>query len=204
MEATPTSNASHDASHGPGAGSAPGDDSIIFAYRFCSRCGSPMGTREIYGLVRPVCPSCGHVVLLGPHPAAGCIIQQAGKLLLIRRRFNPGRGDWAFPAGYVEWDETVEAAAAREVEEETGLIVAVGDIVSVSSYVDSPSKHGISLLFEASVVGGALQPADDALDAVFFATDALPENIAFPTHRLALQRWRARHGFAAPEPGGAQ
>lgn len=164
-------------------------------YRFCSECGSPMGERELAGRPRPACPTCGHVIFLSPHPAAGCCVLQDGKLLMVRRRYNPGRGDWCFPAGYVEWDEEVEAAAVREVEEETGLQVELGEVLSVASYFDSPAKHGLIVLFEATVAGGELAAADDALEAAFFPLDALPENIAFETHRLALARLRARRGL---------
>jgi len=157
-----------------------------------------MGERVLFGRGRPACPTCGHVVFLSPHPAAGCCVLHDGRVLMVRRRYNPALGDWCFPAGYVEWDETIEAAAAREVEEETGLQVEVGDLVSAASYFESPTRHGVIVLFEARVLGGTLTPADDALEAAFFPLDAPPPNIAFETHRLALARLRQRVASRQP------
>lgn len=96
---------------------------------------------------------------------------QHGRLLLVQRDVDPERGRWALPAGFLDADESPQAAAARECREETGLEVAVGDLLGLY-----PAGSGTSffLAFTATVVGGALAAGDDARDARFFASDELP------------------------------
>ena len=112
----------------------------------------------------------------------GAVVRDdAGRLLLVRRGVAPGKGLWALPAGYVDADEDPRLAAAREVLEETGLVVEVGPVVDVY-----PGGGGASffLAFTATVVGGVLEAADDALEAGFFGVDDLPP-LAFESTRSA-------------------
>jgi acetyl-CoA carboxylase carboxyl transferase subunit beta len=107
-----------------------------------------------------------------------------GRLLLVRRGVPPAKGRWALPAGYVDADEDPRTAAAREVLEETGLVVEIGAVIDVY-----PGGGGASffLAFEAKLVGGVLQAGDDAEDARFFAADALPD-LAFASTAAAARR----------------
>jgi 8-oxo-dGTP diphosphatase len=100
------------------------------------------------------------------HPtvrAVGAVITRAdGLLLLIKRGNEPGRGLWSLPGGRVEPGETDVAAVAREVQEETGLVVAVGGLAGRVQR----GRYDISDYF-ATVVSGELEAATDALDAVW-------------------------------------
>ena len=71
--------------------------------------------------MRPVCPQCGYIVYYNPLVATGALIEQAGRIVLVRRAVEPRAGFWGLPAGYVEADETAEEAATREVREETQI-----------------------------------------------------------------------------------
>lgn len=117
---------------------------------------------------------------------------RSAKVLLARRRFEPWKDHWYIPSGFVEYGDEVEATAAREIREETGLIVEVGPVFGIYSYFDDPRQHGIIILYRAVVTGGVLQAGDDASEVAFFAADALPpeEQIGFATHRRALAEWR--------------
>jgi 8-oxo-dGTP diphosphatase len=96
-----------------------------------------------------------------PVRAVGAVIQRAdGRLLLIKRGNEPGRGLWSLPGGRVEPGESDEAAVAREVAEETGLVVTVGELAGRIQR----GRYDISDYF-AEVVGGELAAATDALDA---------------------------------------
>lgn len=112
----------------------------------------------------------------------GVVVRDAeGRLLLVRRGVDPGRGLWALPAGFVDAGEDPRAAAAREALEETGLVVQVGGVVDV---FPAGGQTSFFLAFDAVVTGGVLVAGDDATDVGFFAADALPE-LAFASTRAA-------------------
>lgn len=151
--------------------------------RFCASCGAP--TALTYG-PRPVprCTSCGRMHFRDPKVGVGALVRDpAGRLLLVQRAVSPGKGLWALPAGYVDAGEDPRLAASREVREETGLEVTCGRVVDVY-----PGGGGASffLAFEATLDGGTLAAADDALDARFFALDELPE-LAFDSTSDAVR-----------------
>ena len=160
---------------------------------FCSACAAPLDTSGRH----PVCTGCGRTHFRDPKVGVGVVVHdEQDRLLLVQRGVGPGKGRWALPAGFVDADEDPRAAAAREAQEETGLVVEVGAVVDV---YPTPGRAGggggasFFLAFEARVVGGELAAADDALDAGFFAADALPE-LAFPSTEDAARRVRARAG----------
>ena len=155
--------------------------------RHCTRCGAPVAAGEGPRAV-PTCTACGHRHFRDPKVGVGAVVRDAeGRLLLVRRGVPPARGLWALPAGYVDAGEDPREAAAREVLEETGLVVRCGAVVDVY-----PGGGGASffLAFEAALVGGALAAADDALDAAFFPLDALPE-LGFASTQDVVARLRA-------------
>jgi 8-oxo-dGTP diphosphatase len=95
----------------------------------------------------------------------------AGRLLLIRRRNEPGAGLWSLPGGRVEAGETDEQAVVREVAEETGLRVTCGPLVGA---VDRPGRAGTVLRirdYAALVTGGELSAGDDAADAQWVTSE---------------------------------
>ena len=89
-------------------------------------------------------------------------------------------GYWAVPAGFVHYGEEIREAAARELEEETGLIADVGDVVWVASNFHDPAKLTVGIWFAGTVTGGTLEAGDDADEAGFFDLDDLPP-LAFST-----------------------
>ncbi len=87
-----------------------------------------------------------------------------GEILLVQRGRDPGRGLWAVPGGKVKPGEPMKTAARREVFEETGLEVEIGEAVWVGEYIDE-GHHIVLIDFAGAVVGGELKAADDAQDA---------------------------------------
>ncbi len=170
--------------------------------RFCPACGAPTVERHIDHYMRSVCTSCGKILYRNPVPATGCVVEQEGSVLLARRKFEPWKGCWYVPSGFVEYGDDVEETARREVREETGLVVELGPLFGVYSYFDDPRQDGIIILYRASVVGGALEAGDDAAEVAFFAANRLPpgDQIGFASHRQALREWRDEvlHGRMAP------
>ena len=157
--------------------------------RFCSRCGGELAEREVGGRWRPACPACGFVVYLDPKVACGVLIERQGRVLLVRRRNEPGRGLWCLPSGFEDADESPEATARREALEETGLHVVLDGVLGIYHYTDDPRGAGILVIFRASSDGDPV-PGDDADEVAFFAADALP-HISHHTHRRALADWLA-------------
>jgi 8-oxo-dGTP diphosphatase len=120
--------------------------------------------------------------------AVDAIVERPEGVLLIERR-NPPPG-WALPGGFVEYGETVERAAARELEEETGLVAESLEQFGVySDPARDPRGHTVSVIFIVRA-RGAPRGGDDAKAARFFAWDALPP-LAFD-HAQILRDYRNR------------
>jgi ADP-ribose pyrophosphatase YjhB (NUDIX family) len=113
------------------------------------------------------------------------------KILLMQRSDN---GQWGLPGGHVEPGESVVAAVAREVQEETGWRVAVGALIGVYSdparqvidYGDGNRVHSVNLCFAAMALEqGQPTTPEETLAQGFFATDALPEPFV-PIHEIRV------------------
>jgi len=116
--------------------------------------------------------------------------------ILLGRRVRGGSygGLWCIPCGHVEWDEDLRDAACREMEEETGLIVELGDIVAAHSNFHNPAQHTVGIWFRAHIKAGSLQAGDD-LEQVGYFSLATPPPLAFPTDALVLAQLRESSGL---------
>ena len=164
------------------------------AFRFCPVCGGGLELRTLRAGEpdRLVCTRCSFVFYLDPKVAVGTIIRnEAGEIVLVRRAIEPGYGKWVFPGGYVDRGEEVLVAAVREAREETGLEIAIDQLVNVYSY---PGRAPVIIVYTATLVGGCLACDDESLEARFFAPDAIPwDELAFRSTEEALtQLFRRR------------
>ena len=157
---------------------------------YCPCCGHALADRLLFGRMRRKCLDCGFVFFRDPKVTAGVLAEQAGKVLLVKRRYDPHIGDWALPAGFVEIDEGPVTAALRELTEETGLIGRMTGLVGTYHVQSNPRGSIVMILYRAQIVGGELQAGDDAQEVRFFAPDELPPNLAFASTKGALLRWR--------------
>jgi 8-oxo-dGTP diphosphatase len=111
------------------------------------------------------------------------VIVYQGKLVFIKRKNPPFRGHFALPGGFVEVGETVEAAAVREANEETGLEVRLLKLLGVYSEPSrDPRGHTVSVCFLARGSGN-LKAGSDANDTGLFGIDEIPE-LAFDHNKI--------------------
>ena len=121
---------------------------------------------------------------------AAVVDDDRGRVLLIQR--GPGHfgaGLWCIPCGYVDWNEDIRAAAAREVLEEAGVAVEVGDVVQVAVNRHDPERPTVGIWFSARLVDPRVEAraGDDAV-AVGWFDPAEPPTLAFPTIVRCSQR----------------
>jgi 8-oxo-dGTP diphosphatase len=120
------------------------------------------------------------------------------QVVLIRRKNAPH--GWALPGGFVDEGETVENAAVREADEETGLKVMLQDLLYVYSHPDrDPRQHTMSTVFVATASG---EPCggDDADEARLFSCDELPEDLVFDHARILNHYFKFRDSGERPSP----
>ena len=126
------------------------------------------------------------------------IIEVPDGIVLIERRFPPP--GWALPGGFVEYGETVAAAAVREAREETGLQITLTELFGVYSDPQrDPRRHTIAVVFLATATGTPVG-GDDAAAARVCTLDALPSPLAFDHARILADYREYRRSGRRPGP----
>ena len=166
---------------------------LAASLNYCSRCGAELRFGSVEGEDRDrlACSVCGHIAYVNPRLVVTTIpVTDDGRVVLLRRGFEPGRGSWAQPGGFLEVDETVTEAAIRETLEETGLIVVPGEFIGLYTRLEAAV---VVIAFEARVVGGTITPNPEALEIEAFDPADIPwPGIAFKTTFWALRDWLHR------------
>ena len=129
------------------------------------------------------------------HSTAEVIIVYKNEILLQKRARNPQQGWWCIPGGYVDWNETVEQAAIREVKEETGTKLNKINFLGVYSDInrDLDGRQNIAHCFfsELQEKSQINAPEIEVLESKWFPLDQLPENIAFD-HRKMIEDYKKK------------
>lgn len=122
-----------------------------------------------------------------PKPTVDIAITDGKRVVLVKRKNDPFKGRWTLPGGFVDYRETVEAAAIREAEEETTIKVELQAILGVYSDPDrDPRGHNITTVFVAKPSEGTPRGSDDAAEAEWRSINSLqPGDLAFD-HDLIL------------------
>jgi 8-oxo-dGTP diphosphatase len=123
-----------------------------------------------------------------PYVGIGGIIVHEGRVVLVKRRFEPLAGQWSIPGGAVETGETLEACLIREMAEETGFVVEVGPVVEVLDRITHDDEgrvlyHFVLIDYLCWPVGGELRAGSDVAEAVL----AEPSELAH--YQLTEKAW---------------
>ena len=133
-----------------------------------------------------------------PLVGVGAIIIRGSRILLIKRASEPNKGMWSVPGGLVRAGEKLEEALKREVKEETGLEIEVGDLGFVSEEIirqDGLKYHYVIIDFFANIKGGELKAGSDAEDAKWVEFDSLGDDVIEFVRKIALEMKFGRKGI---------
>jgi ADP-ribose pyrophosphatase YjhB (NUDIX family) len=156
--------------------------------KFCSRCGNSVITRVPEGDNRErfVCDACDTVHYQNPNNVAGAILTWQDRVLLCKRAIEPRYGLWTLPAGFMENNETVAQAAARESMEEANAQCGHLKLFGVFSL---PYISQVYMMFCGRLISDQVSPGIESLEVGLYTRDQVPwDEIAFPvvSHSLDL------------------
>jgi ADP-ribose pyrophosphatase YjhB (NUDIX family) len=162
------------------------------SFVYCPRCSAPLAEGIRFGRTRKYCRYCGFIHFQDPKVAVGALISDGRRVLLVRRAVVPRMSYWALPAGYMDGDELPEEALLREVLEETGLHVEVGDLQAVVPLDGWGEQRGLLLVYRAEPRHPLqeLLPDDDVSEVKWFEPEEIPwDELAFASTGEFLRRW---------------
>ena len=122
-----------------------------------------------------------------PNVGVGVLVERDGKLLLHRRKGDHGPGTWSTAGGHLEYGETPEACAIREVWEEVGVVVSAVAFMGITNDVfPETQRHYITIWMHATVSegDGYVHAQDEVEEVGWFARDALPTPLFLPLQHL--------------------
>lgn len=152
-------------------------------YSHCSYCGAAYKQDQPWPRM---CAACGNLTFRNPLPVVVTLVPCEQGVLLVRRNIPPRLGQLALPGGFIDYGESWQQAAAREVAEETGLVLDP-DVIQVFAVRSAPDS--------TLIIVGIAPPQPDPppgftspeVSELVFACQPLP--LAFPLHTASLQRY---------------
>lgn len=169
------------------------------AINYCCTCAAPVSLRIPAGdsLPRHVCAACGAIHYRNPRLVVGALPVWEDRILLCRRAIEPRLGYWTLPAGFMENQETVAAAAARETREEACAHIELGEMYTMISV---PQIDQVHVIYRARLLDLDFAPGAESLEVALFEESTIPwQEIAFRTVAMTLRHFfadRARGSFA--------
>jgi ADP-ribose pyrophosphatase YjhB (NUDIX family) len=169
----------------------------MFDMNYCRRCGEAFASSEGHVFT---CPN-GHVIYANASPAVALILEDSkGRIVVLERGVDPGKGTYDLPGGFCDGNESLEAAVEREIAEEIGIQNHhYTKPVLVSSGIDMYQLAGeqipvLSSTFYARLLDERveLQADDDAASAEFMVVDeTFAATLFFPSLQDAVKKYLA-------------
>lgn len=168
--------------------------------KYCSNCSASVDLLIPEGdnLPRYVCTACNTIHYQNPKMVVGCIPEWEDKILICRRAIEPRRGWWTLPAGFMENNETLIQAAARETLEEANARVEIGNLFTVYSL---PHISQVYFLFRARLLDLDFKPGIESLEVKLVSEEEMPwDELAFrvihdPLKQYFEERKQGELGF---------
>jgi ADP-ribose pyrophosphatase YjhB (NUDIX family) len=170
-------------------GSIPSPGTIDRLMNFCSNCGTRVILKVPEGdfLPRHVCDNCGTIHYQNPKLVVGSVPEYEGRILLCKRGIEPRLGFWAIPGGFLENDETLEAGAAREAQEEALIDVEIGSLLLVANVTHARQVH---IFFRSRMRTPSFGVTHESLEVRLVDEKDIPwDDLAFPSTEYALRRF---------------
>lgn len=132
-----------------------------------------------------------------PQVATGAVVFNDDRVLLVKRKDPPSQNLWAIPGGKVQPGETLEESVKREILEETGIVISVGEIVHVFDMIERSSDgavsvHYVIIDFNAEYCSGDLKPGDDALEVRWVSKE---EIVNLPVNQTSRTLLKEKYNF---------
>jgi ADP-ribose pyrophosphatase YjhB (NUDIX family) len=160
-------------------------------WRFCPHCAGDL----VVTLDHRTCAACGERYWPSSVPGAQAVVEHDERVLLGRRRGDPGAGLWDLPGGFLDEGEDPEAGLRREIREETGLEVELVEFLGTWNEAYW-TRTVLCLTWRVRVVGGEERAGDDLVELRWFEPRDRPRDneLAFPSFEAILTLWEARLG----------
>ncbi len=162
--------------------------------KYCSHCSAAVELLIPEGdsLPRYVCTACHEIHYQNPKVVVGCIPEWEDKILLCRRAIEPRLGWWTVPAGFMENNETLAQAAARETLEEANARVEIGNLYAIYSL---PHISQVYVLFRAQLLDLDFKPGIESLEVKLMSENEIPwQDMAFRVIHDPLKKYFAERG----------
>ena len=156
---------------------------------YCNACGAPLIKKIPEGdtLLRFVCECCQTIHYENPKIVVGCLPEWEDRILLCKRAIEPRSGLWTFPAGFMEKDETLEEAAARETLEEAKAEVEISRLYAIFSI---PHVNQVYVVFRGTMKRAAFGVGMESLEVDLFKREDIPwSKLAFRVIHETLERY---------------
>jgi ADP-ribose pyrophosphatase YjhB (NUDIX family) len=156
---------------------------------YCYKCGEALQRAVFSGdnRLREKCPNCGYLHYENPKVQVAVVVNYEDKILWIKRANDPRKGFWELPGGFMEVDESLREASARETLEETGVIIKQNSLelymVGTVGFINE-----VHVLFRAQAEIATLKPGLEAEEACWLDEERAPwQSIAYPQTEIALR-----------------